>query len=156
MEHTIETPAAEQQRQATNRSLWILLIGVVVLLFAGIATAVVVSRGGPAVKPAGTPTGTIQRYMALLQNGEVDRAYAMTSRWEDRRIFHDEFDSWSQSSHRVTLVRSTVDGSNAAVTVDISSFSGGPFGAAEDTNRVTFPLMRHGKRWLVTGSDYLP
>lgn len=138
------------------------IAGAVLLMGAGIALAAVRAHSQQAAYRPASPEGRVQRYFNLLQSGKTDQAYDMTAiadygsgfmtRWE----FHQQFDSWSQSSHQVTLESTTVAGGHASVTVDISSFSGGPFGASAGSNRVTITLDKTQKGWIITGPPYLP
>lgn len=146
-----------------GRPIWLLMAGVAVLLVAGVIVAVVASNQKAASYAPNSPEGTVQRYLTYLQNGEVDKAYDIgdlqygpTGERMSRADFHQQFDSWSQTSHRVTLVRSMRSGNEATVTVDISSFSAGPLGSSNQTQRTTFTLVRQGKGWRITGPNYLP
>jgi hypothetical protein len=156
-----QSGSAELQR--VGRSLWIAIGGVAILLVAGIVSAAVLSRQHVASYPAGSPAWTVQRYLSYLQQGQVDQAYDMSNIQDGpfgepmtRAQFHQQFDNWSQTSHRVTLVRSSRHDDQASVDVAISSFSAGPFGSSSGTQRTTFTLERHGKHWVITGPFYLP
>lgn len=155
-EHIAQVEPEPAQRSASEWLLWVLVAGVAGLIVAGVVVTLVVSRQPPHSYPAGTPTGTVQRYLALLQKGEVDRAYEMTSRWEPRSAYHAQFDGWGQVSHQVVLVRSTTGRRYSTVTVEISTFSAGPAGPSGDTAPTTFTLHRSGRRWQITGPEFIP
>src|SRR5207248_3870933 len=113
---------------------------------------------------------TVATYLHLLQNGRVDTAYALVAMDRacrssalqppgqvclDRERFHEQFDNWSQRPHRVTLLQAGTSGADASVTVEIAAFSGGAFGASDQTSRQTFTLVRQGGAWRITGPDYI-
>ncbi len=148
-----------------RRSVLGLIAGMAALLVAAGVVASYAAHQQDTVYPPDSPQAIVSSYLHLLQDGQVDRAYALVS--ADRgatppdsgRItlqdFHRQYDAWGQRSHRVTLVRSHIEGSNASVTVDIATFSGGTFGAGDQTERQTFTLARQDGAWLITGPEYL-
>jgi hypothetical protein len=125
------------------------------LLVAGIIVALVASRRTDTAYPANSPEGTVATYLRLLQNGQADQAYDLVAIDRDRQAFIRQYGDWSQRTHRVTLVNSNTSGDRATVTVDLSTFSGGAFGASDTTNRQTFTLEQRGGKWRITGPDYL-
>ena len=137
------------------RSLLVLLGGAAALLAAGVVVALVAVRQPETAYPAHSPQGTVATYLRLLQNGKVDTAYALVAMDMDRERFHEQFDTWSQTPHRVTLLQASTSGSDASVTVEIAAFSAGPFGASDRTSRQTFTLVRQGGAWRITGPEYL-
>ena len=156
MAAAVETQTDDRMGGGPGRSFWVLICAVGLLLVAGVALALVVTQPNEASYPPNSPEGTVQRYVRFLQNGQVDRAYTMTDLELTRQEFDDQFDSWNQTSHRVTLVRTYRSGSEAAVTVDVSTFSGGVYAASDMSERTTFTLERHGVEWRIAGPDYLP
>ena len=146
-----------------RRPLVIMIVGMAGILTVGVLVALFASRQREATYPANSPQGTVATYLHFLQRGQVDEAYALTSMDVNPafgppmspEMFHQQFDSWGRRSHRVTLVRASTRGRRASVTVDISSFSGGPFGASDETHEQTFTLARRGNGWRITGPPYL-
>ena len=138
-----------------QRSILLLVGGAIALLLAGVAVTLVVSRGPETTYPPDSPEGTVAGFLRLLEDGEVDQAYDLVAMEIDRDQFRRQFSDWSERSRRVTLVRSSIDGDSATVVVDISTFSGGAFGASEYTNRHTFTLERRNGAWRITGPEYL-
>jgi hypothetical protein len=137
--------------------------GAVLLVVAGVILAVVIAHNeGVTSFPRNSPEGTVQRYLRLLQCGNTDRAYTMTEIADfgpgamSRAQFDQQFASWSQTSHQVSLQMTTLQKGSASVAVEISSFSGSPFGASSNSTRVIFTLIRSGRGWLITGPPYLP
>lgn len=160
MEASVATP----RRSPWAPGFLAVIAGAVLLIVAGIVFAAVLSHSSHTVTYAPNgPQGTVQRYLNLLQSGKTDQAYRLT-RISDygpmgtisRAQFAQQFASWSQTSHQVTLNSTTAAHRDATVVVQISSFSGGPFGASTDSNRVVFTLSKIGGRWLITGPPYLP
>jgi hypothetical protein len=140
------------------RSIVILLAGAAGLLVAGVTVAVVTSHQPATTFPAGSPEAAVATYLRLLQNGQVDEAYAMTAFAQPtitREDYHQRFDYWSEQPHRVTLVRTSIAGDQAAVTVETSTFRPGLFGADDNTVQQTITLVRRQGNWLITGPDYL-
>ena len=146
-----------------QRSMILLIGGVVALLLAGVVFAVVASRRPEASFPPGSPEEAVATYLRLLQEGRVEEAYEMTAFEEPRPMtrqqFLQQFDRWSQTPHRVTLLRATTTGERASVTVEISAFApgrfGGPFDTPEWTTQQTFTLVRRDGAWRITGPSYL-
>lgn len=137
------------------RSLLVLLGGAGALLAAGVVVALVAVRQPETAYPAHSPQGTVATYLRLLQDDKVDTAYALVAMNMDRERFHEQFDTWSQTPHRVTLLQAGTSGPDASVTVEIAAFSAGPFGASDRTSRQTFTLVRQGGAWRITGPEYL-
>jgi hypothetical protein len=150
-----------------QRSLVILIGVVVALLLAGGVFAVVASRQPEASFPPGSPEETVATYLRLLQDGRLEEAHALTA-FEQPREGHgpgtregfvERFERWSETPHRVTLLRASTAGDSATVTVEISAFRpgtvGGPFSAPESTAQQTFTLVRRDGAWRITGPTYL-
>ncbi|MGI8914712.1 MAG: hypothetical protein ACR2JY_13195 [Chloroflexota bacterium] len=141
-----------------QRSIVILLVGAVGLMLAGVVVAILTSRQPAATFPAGSPAAAVATYLRLLQNGQVDEAYAMTAFDQPtmtRERYHEQFDHWSQQPHRVTLLRTTVTGDQATVTVETSTFRPSLFGAADATAQQAIILVRRQGNWLISGPEYL-
>ena len=138
-----------------QRSILVLIGGVGALLVAGIVVALMAARQPEVAYPPESPEGTVATFLRLLQDGQVDQAYELVAMELDREAFHQRYGDWSQRAHRVTLVRGSTTGDRATVTVDVSTFSGGAFGASDYTNRETFTLERRNGTWRITGPEYL-
>jgi hypothetical protein len=158
----MDTSVAAPPQSGSSRAFLAVIAGAALLVVAGIMVAVGITHTHQATRyPPNSPQKTVQRYLNLLQNGKTDRAYqlAQIDGFDGGLMtlaeFDQQFASWGQTSHQVTLDSTTVDGGNAVVNVQISSFSGGPLGATTDSNRVTFTLIKSNGRWLVTGPSYL-
>jgi hypothetical protein len=156
MQTAIDAGPEATRVTSSRRSLWALTAVVGALLLAGIVVGIVAARGGTTSYAPSSPEGRVQRYLGLLQDGNVDQAYGMTDLGLTRSEFHSRFDGWSQQSHRVTLAHSYTHGTEAAVTVDVSTFSAGPFGSSDSSQRMTFTLTRNRTTWRIDGPTYLP
>lgn len=138
-----------------QRSLLIPIVATMLLLIVGVVVALAAGRGPEATFPPHSPQAAVAAYLRLLQNGQVDAAYQMTDLTVPLDQFHQEYDNWSQQSHRVVLVQAQAHGDSASVTVDVSWFSGGAFGASDQTYRQMFTLERESEHWRITGPEYL-
>ncbi len=156
---SIKAPA---HRVHVFKPLLVLLAGAGLLLVVGMVVALIAARQPEASFPPNTPEATVTTYLRLLQNGQVDEAFAMTALeagppfFENmtRERFHERFDAWSQSPHRVTLLRSSVSGDKASVTVEISTFRPDLFPAADRTAQQTFTLTQREGSWVITGPAF--
>ncbi len=138
-----------------ERFVLLLVGGTIALLLAGVVVTLLVTRAPETVYPEDSPEGTVATYLRLLEDGEVEQAYALVSMRIDREQFRQQFSYWSERAHRVTLVRSSMQGDSATVVVDISTFSGGAFGPSDQTRRQSFTLRRQNGSWRITSPEYL-
>jgi hypothetical protein len=143
-----------------QRSLLIVAAGAALLLLCGTVVGLAAGHQSAPAYPRNSPQAAVATYLRLLQSGKFDAAFQMTDfSGQDASMstndFHQQYDNWSRQSHRVTLVQSQVNGDTASITVDISTFSGGAFGASDQTYRQTFTLERLPKGWLITGPEYI-
>lgn len=141
-----------------QRSLLILIGSTILLLVMGIAMALAAGGQSPAAYPRTSPQAAVSTYLRLLQSGQVDAAFQMTDFGDVNMSaisFHQQYDTWSQQSHRVSLVQAQVHSDTASVTVDLATFAGGAFGASDQSNRQTFMLERFAEGWHITGPEYI-
>ena len=139
----------------------ILLGGAVLVLAAGIVFAIVAARRPETTFPPGSPEAAVATYLRLLQQGQTDDAFAMTAfpsggdpPGTTRERFHAQFDHWSQTPHRVTLLRSSTTGDQASVTVEIATFSPAIFRSNDQSAQQTFTLAHQDGAWRITGPPY--
>jgi hypothetical protein len=141
-----------------QRSVLALLVGAVAILLVGVVIAVAASRQSETTYPPGTPEATIADFIRLVEGGKLDEAYVLTDiAGLTRERFNEQFDPafTGDSSRRVTLVRTNVNGSTATVVVAISTFSDSDsLDVSEYTNRQTYRLRLENGRWLITGPSY--
>lgn len=141
--------------QPSSALRWFAVLGA--LAAVGLTLAFFSLRQPATSYPKGSPEHAVATYLNYLQQGNIDRAYAMTNfspsaaPGDPRSNFHQQWDGWNARSHRVTVVRTSRFGNGASVTVDVEAFSGGPLGASSTTNRVTFTLQHERGVWRITG-----
>jgi len=135
------------------------LLGVsIVLLLAGVVVAIAASRQPEKTYPPGTPEAVVADFIRLVEAGKLDEAYElMAIPGLSRERFDEQVDPAyrNESSRRVTLIGSDVNGGNATVDVAISTLSyTDALDVSEYTNRQTYHLRRENGRWLITGPRY--
>ncbi len=139
-----------------QRSVLGLLAGSVVLLVVGVVVAIATTRQPAASYQPGSPEATVAEFVRLIEDGELDEAYELTAiPGLSRERFQEQFNYRSETSRRVTLVRSDVEGEEATVVVDITTFSSGDtLGGSDYSYRETYRLRRESGRWLITSPEY--
>ncbi len=141
-----------------QRSVVALLGVAVALLLAGVVVAIAASRQPEATYSPGTPEAAIADFVRLIEAGKVDEAYALTAiPGLSRERFREQVDPAyrSESSRRVTLIRSEVKAETATVDVAITTLSHtDALDVSEDTTRQTYRLKRVNGKWLITGPTY--
>jgi hypothetical protein len=155
-----ETSAPVTQPRSVLK--WLGVLGALTAI--GLILALFALRQPAKSYPKGSPEHAVAAYLEYLQQGNVDRAYSMTSfppsgiPGDPRSNFHQQWDGWSARSHRVTVVHTSRFGNGASVTVDVEAFSGGPLGASDTSNRATFTLRHEHGSWRIGGPlfAYLP
>jgi hypothetical protein len=138
-----------------NRSLAIIVACASALVMAGLVVALIAVRQPESAFPSGTPEAAVADYLRLLQNGDLDGAFALTSmqigsRALDSQTFHNQNSRWSEAPHRVTLVSSKTNGNQATVAVDVATFEPDVLGGSDRTSRQTFALARRDDGWRIT------
>ncbi len=150
--------------KSSNRLL--IIFAAVIGLLAVVTLAVVLVTGNrqPQLLPAGTPEGTVQRYLLAIENGEYLTAYNYLYFQPDNKI--DTFEMWRQSfnnpystrpAYKATLVRSSTSGDSATVDVSIDVFRGGmgPFNNPVSSTVIQFNLQRIDGAWKITNPTYV-
>ena len=119
----------------------------------GVVIALVASRRTDTAFPAGSPEGKVAEFLRLVENSDLDDAYRLTDiPGMSREKFEENFRYGSQTSRRITLVRSETEGATATVVVDSSEFvSDSPLGENSYTQRLTYRLRRNDGNWLIVG-----
>ncbi|MEJ7654372.1 MAG: hypothetical protein WKH64_14125 [Chloroflexia bacterium] len=93
----------------------------------GVVIALVASRRTDTAFPAGSPDGKVAEFLRLVENSDLDDAYRLTDiPGMSREKFEERFRYGSQTSRRITLVRSETEGATATVVVDSWSLSRQP------------------------------
>lgn len=134
-----------------------LAVGALALIAAALVTLAVSERRQPALAPASTPEGVVERFFDATYRGDYAAAYAMLSaRTRHRQTLADfqaRVQSLRETEMRVDAV--VVHGETATVTVTVTYFSpGGLFGSGSWTNRYDMLLERDGDTWKIVGEPF--
>lgn len=124
-------------------------IGVVVALL--VVVAIVFALQPPTQFDPGTPEGTAQGYFQALNDGDTRLAESFMT--EDlRRACQDDW--WyfdPDSTNRVLITGSLIDGTTATIEVDIeSSYGDGPFDGGSYRHDERLSMERHGEIWFIS------
>ena len=128
-------------------------IGVAALAVASVLVTLLADSTVPMLD-AGTPEGTVQRYVLLIDDGDLDPAYALLH--ADLQADCTVRDFRSQARHgrdadmtlRLDSIREVTDGTE--VTVEVSSFSGSPpFDFSEKSYKAYFLVRDDGDGWRI-------
>lgn len=139
-----------------HKSVLGLIAGALAVLLVGVVVSIAASRQPESTYPPGSPEATIAEFVRLIEDGQLEEAYELTSiPGLTQEEFVERFSYQGDASSRVTLVRSDVDGDTATVVVDVSTFSpDGPLDSSDYTYRETYQLRREAGRWVITGPEY--
>ncbi len=156
------TNAAPVPRPQTDRFLVGIGIGIAALLVvAGISVALL-QRPAPLL-PAGTPSGTIQRFYQALEQQDYDTAFGFLSDQMEKKPTRVEFVRANSqrggsggNTERMRIDSERITAATAIVIVQITHFySSGPFGGANEyTDRQTFELQLDAGSWRITTLPY--
>lgn len=145
-------------RGGFDRSLLLVVGGALALIVIGLVSAAVLARTSPALAPASTPEGAVQRFYAALYAGDYAAAYGMLSPGTQRSISERELRErmsydLRQSQARVGLA--SVQGKRATVPVTITHYTqDGLFGAQEWVSEHEVTLVRTDGAWLLIGGPF--
>lgn len=136
-----------------NRAGLVLAVAVGVLLLVAVVAAVLAAtRPGPQLAE-GSPEAAVRDYVAAVVDG--DRGVAAGLLDPQGRCGEDDLSHYgTDSSGRIVLRETEVDGDEAEVHVDIVHDGEGPFGAGEWRDELRFDLRRDGDRWVITGEPW--
>lgn len=149
--------------KAANRFTLGFVIAILVLIAVTVGL-VLLTRAPSASLPEGTPEGTVQRFLAALQERDFPKAYSYLSL--DQKGMPTTYDEWirtqpppyqtSQPAWRATLGKITTSGNQSTVEVIVDVFRpGGPFENPVRTQTVLFQLTKKGDSWFITSPPYL-
>lgn len=158
----METGQATGAR-GSDRLLWGIVAGAVLLVLAGFGLLLVVRDRQPEQYPEDTPQGVVQRYLTALSEGRFTDAEQYIS--ESVKAKYTEglrpklpVPTSSGRSYRVVLQDTRVDGDRATVTVAVSRFSPGGGGLfdrpTQYTDTYVFELRREGGQWRIIWPEY--
>jgi hypothetical protein len=135
------------------------VIGSVALIGLGILAVQLAGRNQPAraADPA-SPVGVVESYLEALRAGDTDRAYSYLSRSAQGSIPRDRylerfprFNPPSETSTRMLIEPSSVEGDTATVKVTVSRFNSGgaPFSTNTYHQDYTIRLIREDGAWKI-------
>lgn len=129
----------------------LLVAAIVVAALVVAAVVAVLLRPTPTLDPA-TPEGTVQRYTALVIDGDQDGARAMLT--PARVADCIELEPWDVDRLRATLVDSVVNQERAMVRVELSSADSGFLGRFDFSWQEEFMLERIDGQWRVASAPW--
>jgi len=154
--------AAPAPRAAPDRFLIGILIGIATLLVVAAGSVALLQRPAPLL-PAGTPSGTIQRFYQALEQHDYDGAFGFLSDQMEQKPTRAAFVRSASAqggpdgrAERIRIDREQVTAETAIVIVQITHFyRSGPFtGSSEWTDTQTFQLQQDAGIWRITTLPY--
>jgi hypothetical protein len=135
--------------------------GAVLLIVVGLAALSLVERRQPALAPATTPQGVVERFYQALYNGDYSTAHGYFSAGTQRRVAVGELQQnlqYELNDSQVRIGTIKVNDGSATVQVIVTHFvSGGPFGTSEWESANEILLQREGDEWkIVSGFGFFP
>jgi hypothetical protein len=137
------------QRMRLQSSRAKLLVGAILVLLAALVITPVVSRQSETVYAPNSPEATVPGFFRLLEQGQLDGAFAQTTMTIAPVSFRRHCATWHNTSHRVTLVETRTYGTYRTVTVAIQYFAGGAVGLPERSTQATVGLVRESGAWHI-------
>ncbi|HLZ25792.1 MAG TPA: hypothetical protein VKV73_00550 [Chloroflexota bacterium] len=146
-----------------DRFTWLVVGGVVSLVVAGLAVAILL-RGREAPPDLNTPAGVVLAYARAEARGDPQTAWDLLAPSAQARGDHDRFLARAGSAggggdrEYLTTEDVRIDANGASVVlVETSTGSGGLFGSSSYARRATVRLSREGADWriVVPPDDYL-
>lgn len=132
----------------TNKANRVLAIIVGLTIIAAIAASVYGTRSVKQLDRQ-TPAGTVQAYLSAALDGRNDLAAKYFAADSPCKV-EDLDRAYINTSSRVTLVDTQIDGGQAIVRVTVEMPTGGPFESFNTENH-SYRLVRDGGRWLLSG-----
>lgn len=130
----------------------IVIVSIIVLVVI-LAFTVVLTRGNPPKLDPTTPEGVVQDYTSKIVAGDWDKAKLLLS---DSVQGNCELqDPGPANNLRLTLVSSSIKGSNATVRVNITQGQNvGPFGSNESQFEDVFRLVEQDGTWAIDSAPW--
>ena len=140
--------------------LWLIGVAVFVggLIVAGVIIAVVTTQGDVELLPAGTPEGSVQRYLLALQDHDYREAYGYLSASTTRTCDLEDFLRFASDGElrgsQMTLEDTQRFDDSAIVTARVTVFAPDVFGPSEYSYDRTFNVRREQGQWRLVWPDY--
>lgn len=144
-----------------DRGLIALIVGALVLIVVGLISIPLLASRTPALAPATTPEGVVQRFYQAVYSGDYSAAYAFLSADTQREFTLIELQQQMSAELQQSQMRvgtTAVHDSSATVQVTVTHFvPGGPFGSNEWSEMREILLQRENDTWkIVSGPFYVP
>lgn len=134
-----------------------LAAGAVALIVLALVTLGLSEHRQPALAPASTPEGVVQRFFDATYRGDYAAAYAMLSPATRRERSLAEFQAQMryQRESEMHVDAVAAHGDTATVTVTVTHYSpGGLFGGGEWSTQYDLLLEREGDTWRIVGEPF--
>ena len=139
-------------RASSGRLLVLITVAVATLAIASVVVTLVTGSSDPDPLAPDTPEGTVQRYLAALQERDITRAYDLLG--DDLKEecstadFRRSTRSFTDSDARVRLEGTRTLSDSTEVTVDVTHFYGSPpFEVRERTSTYLYVLEETDDGW---------
>ncbi len=138
---------------SSNR--WLVAAAIALVLLVGASIAVGLNRGAETEFPAGSPEGTVQRYVRAVEEQDANALRALLSPDAQRRCeladIRNALRYPTERDLRVTLRDTKTNGDRSEVRVRVSETTGGsqPFDSGSFEHDETFDLVRFNGEWFV-------
>jgi hypothetical protein len=152
---TTQEPIEPTTQPGTLRPLLLIGAGVLALLIISVVVVLVLGRGNTPAFSADSPEGTLQRYLAAVEDGDYDAAYAYFSDRVKGDMSVDDFRrsiamyGGTQSGQRVLFRGSNIDGDRARLELDIEYFYDDGFGGSSFRQPREVNMVREGGEWRI-------
>ena len=143
------------QAGATSRPLLLIGAGILALLIISVVVVLVVGRGNTADYSADSPEGTLQRYLAAVEDGDYDAAHAYFSERVKEEMSVDDFRrsiamfGGYQSAQRVLFRGSSGDADRVRLELEIEYFYDDTFGGSSFRQPREVIMVREGGEWRI-------
>lgn len=138
---------------SSNR--WLAAAGIAIVLLVAASIAVGLNRGADTEFPAGSPEGTVQRYVRAVEQQDANALRALLSPDAQQRCelgdIRNALRYPTERDLRVTLRDTKVSDDRAEVRVRVTESTGGaqPFDSGSFDHDETFDLVRFNNEWFV-------
>ncbi len=150
--------------RSSDKLLVIMVAGIAGFIVIGVVALFFVGNRGEAVFAPGSPEAVTQNYLKALEDQDWEEAYGYLSESVKSSRVRDSYIQRKGAGHvdedanrRIVLERSEVTGTEAKITISISTFrSSGPMETSDYTSRIDFRLQKEGDYWKITAPTYPP
>ncbi len=161
MSRTPESTVAAPARRRIDPLLAAIVGGAVLLIVAGLLALPLIAGREPALAPASSPEGVVQRFYQAAYANDFATAHGYLAAETQARISANELQQQLGQQLRQTQMRvaeTSIVGDSATVQATIThSYPGGLFGSDEWTEQTSLVLNRDADSWkIVSGPFALP